>query len=187
MNPICTRLKNLRKDLNMSQVEFSKRLGVTNAHISKIEKGGTIPSDALIKLIAKEYEVNEEWLKSGIDPIYKFEILEKTEEKLITSTDTFNQLLRSDSYIIRGIAADLELSFSSITYVNELNDEQKKEYLYILKKMFEIIDTYSFDIKDTLCTGQFTIKEIKKYQFINFKSEINKCIDELENLLKNYK
>lgn len=50
MKEICIRIKELRKQLCMSQVEFAKNLGVTNAHISKIEKGGTVPSDALIKL-----------------------------------------------------------------------------------------------------------------------------------------
>ena len=41
MEEICIRIKELRKQLCMSQVEFAKNLGVTNAHISKIEKGGT--------------------------------------------------------------------------------------------------------------------------------------------------
>lgn len=62
MNDICIRIKELRNKTGMSQVEFAKRLGVTNAHISKIEKGGTVPSYALIKLIAKEYKVKEDWM-----------------------------------------------------------------------------------------------------------------------------
>ena len=74
MEEICIRIKELRKQLCMSQVEFAKNLGVTNAHISKIEKGGTVPSDALIKLISKEYQVNENWLKTGTEPIYIYEI-----------------------------------------------------------------------------------------------------------------
>ena len=65
MNDICIRIKELRNKTGMSQVEFAKRLGVTNAHISKIEKGGTVPSYALIKLIAKEYKVKEDWIIKG--------------------------------------------------------------------------------------------------------------------------
>jgi transcriptional regulator with XRE-family HTH domain len=70
LETISIRVKELRNRLGMSQVEFAKNLGVTNAHISKIEKGGTVPSDTLIKLIAKEYGVDEKWLKTGERPSF---------------------------------------------------------------------------------------------------------------------
>lgn len=70
MKAVCVRMRELRRRLGISQVEFAAALGVTNAHISKIEKGGTVPSDTLIRLISKEYLVNEAWLKAGEGPVF---------------------------------------------------------------------------------------------------------------------
>lgn len=59
------RMKQVRKTLGMNQMEFSRALGVTNAHISKLEKGGCRPSKLLITAICKEFGINKEWLEKG--------------------------------------------------------------------------------------------------------------------------
>lgn len=184
MEDICIRIKELRKQLCMSQVEFAKNLGVTNAHISKIEKGGTVPSDALIKLISKEYQVSEDWLKTGEEPIFIYEIMDKAEEQLISSTTTFNKLLSSNSYMLRGLAAELKFSFSSITDVTYLEEKQKVEYLTIVKKMFSLINQYNLIVKDYICSKQMVIDDVIDDHFGNYKIEIERCINEYEELLK---
>lgn len=184
MEEICIRIKELRKRLCMSQVEFAKNLGVTNAHISKIEKGGTVPSDALIKLISKEYQVNENWLKTGTEPIYIYEIMDKTEEQLINSTTTFNKLLSSDSYMLRGLAAELKFSFSSITDVSYLDEKQKVEYLSIVKNMFSLINQYNLLVKDHICSKQIIIDDIIDNHFNSYKTGMENCINEYKELLK---
>lgn len=184
MEAICIRIKELRNQLCMSQVEFAKNLGVTNAHISKIEKGGTVPSDALIKLISKEYQVNEHWLKTGIEPIFIYEITDKAEEQLIHSTTTFNRLLSSDSYMLRGLAAELKFSFSSITDVTCLEENHKLEYLTIVKNMFSLINQYNLVVKDHLCSKQMVIDDIMDNHFDNYKAGIEKCINEYKELMK---
>ena len=178
MEKISIRLKELRNQLQMSQVEFAKKLGVTNAHISKIEKGGTAPSDALIKLISKEYQVSEEWIKTGKEPMFIYEILEKTEEQLMNSTDTFNKLLSSDSYVVRGLAAELKFNFSGIANVNHLDEKQKIEYLTIVKKMLSLINQYNIMIKEQIYTKQILINEVKEKHFNNYKLDIEECINE---------
>ncbi len=185
MEAICIRVKELRKQLSMSQVEFAKNLGVTNAHISKIEKGGTVPSDALIKLISKEYQVNENWLKLGIEPIFIYELLDKTEEQLISSTTIFSKLLSSDSYILRSIAAELKLSFSDITNVTCLDENQKIAYLTIVKDMFSLINQYNSIIKEHICSNQMVIDKIMDNYFDNYKLGLEKCINEYKELIKN--
>lgn len=70
------RIKNVRKKNNMSQNEFAERLGVTRSVISNIELNRLAKPEqkaSLIKLISKEFNVNEEWLLNGtgemtIDP-----------------------------------------------------------------------------------------------------------------------
>lgn len=184
MDAIGIRIKELRKQLCMSQIEFARNLGVTNAHISKIEKGGTVPSDALIKLISKEYQVNENWLKTGIEPIFIYEIMDKAEEQLIDSTATFNKLLSSDSYMLRGLAAELNFFFSSITDVTYLEETHKVEYLTILKNMFSLINQYNLLVKDHICSKQMIIDDIVDNHFENYKIGIEKIIDEYKELMK---
>lgn len=93
MNTIAERLKAIRTDCGLNQIEFSKIIGVTNAHISRMEKGITVPSDSLTKLICKEFGVNEEWLKTGIEPMYMEDFETYTDEILSSSINLFNKLL----------------------------------------------------------------------------------------------
>ena len=60
------RIKEVRKKIGLSQEEFGKRLMVTKTSISKIEAGINNPSDQTIKLICSEFNVNEDWLRTGI-------------------------------------------------------------------------------------------------------------------------
>lgn len=184
MESICIRIKELRKHLCMSQVEFAKNLGVTNAHISKIEKGGTVPSEALIKLISKEYQVNENWLKTGVEPIFIYEIMDRAEEQIISASTLFNTLLSSDSYVLRELAAELKFSFSNITDVTCLDEKQKVEYLTIVKNMFSLINQYNLIVKDHICSKQMVIDDIMDNHFKNYKTEVEKCINEYKELVK---
>lgn len=66
------RLRKLRKALNMNQTNFGARVGLTTSAVSDIERGKvkTI-TESNIKLIAKEFDVNEEWLRSGDGEMFK--------------------------------------------------------------------------------------------------------------------
>ena len=56
------RLNLLRKTLNISQEEFGKRLGVTGASISRLEKGERNITEQMIKSICREFNVDYIWL-----------------------------------------------------------------------------------------------------------------------------
>ena len=60
-----TRIKTLRKELNMSQEEFGSHIKITRSSVSKIETGENSPSDQTVKLICDEFGVNEVWLRTG--------------------------------------------------------------------------------------------------------------------------
>lgn len=59
------RIKLLRKQLELSQEAFGARLEITKASVSRIESGINNPSDQTLKLICKEFNVNEDWLRTG--------------------------------------------------------------------------------------------------------------------------
>lgn len=59
------RLKKIRTLKKMSQEEFGKRLGVTKSTISNIENGRFNITDTMIKLVCSEFNINEDWLRTG--------------------------------------------------------------------------------------------------------------------------
>lgn len=64
------RIKELRKLLNLSQEEFGNRLGVTRGAITNIELNKTIPKPLFIDLICKTFNVNQDWILNGTEPIF---------------------------------------------------------------------------------------------------------------------
>ena len=61
------RLRQLRKQLNLSQTAFAKRIGVTYSTISLIESGKINLSESNLKLICMTFNVNMSWLRDGRD------------------------------------------------------------------------------------------------------------------------
>ena len=59
------RLRQLRKDLGMSQEEFGRRIGVSNTAISKLEKNERNLTEQTAKSICREVRVNYFWLTEG--------------------------------------------------------------------------------------------------------------------------
>lgn len=60
-----TRLKELRKYLNLSQDSFGEKVGVTGGSISLLEKGKRNITEQMIKSICREFNVDYIWLTTG--------------------------------------------------------------------------------------------------------------------------
>lgn len=65
MNRLNERLKKLRKTLDLTQQEFADRIGSKRNTIAKYETDTNVPSAAVISLICREFNVNENWLRTG--------------------------------------------------------------------------------------------------------------------------
>lgn len=59
------RIKLIRKNNNLSMEKFGEKIGLKKNSISQIESGINNPSEAAIKSICREFNVNENWLKTG--------------------------------------------------------------------------------------------------------------------------
>ena len=59
------RIKAIRNAVGKSQTDFAKELSVSRSAICKMESGENYPSEQTIKLICSEFNVNEEWLRTG--------------------------------------------------------------------------------------------------------------------------
>ena len=64
------RIKAIRKELELTQQEFADRMGISRAPIASCEIGRTEPAGSLISLICRTYNVNEEWLRTGIGEMF---------------------------------------------------------------------------------------------------------------------
>lgn len=59
------RLKELRKQLGLTQQEFAERLGIKRNAVTNYEVGRNEPADMVISLICREFNVSERWLRTG--------------------------------------------------------------------------------------------------------------------------
>ena len=64
------RIKRIRKDAGLTQEQFAKRLGVKRNTVATYEMGRSTPIDAAITSICREFNVNEDWLRNGTEPMY---------------------------------------------------------------------------------------------------------------------
>lgn len=64
------RIKLIRKEKKLTQVEFGDVIGVKGNTVTNYETGLRNPTDAVIKSICREFNVSEEWLKTGEGEIF---------------------------------------------------------------------------------------------------------------------
>ena len=64
------RIKELRESLGMTQQKFADELHVNRNNIAGYETDTRKPSEAVISLICKQFNVNEEWLRNGTGEMY---------------------------------------------------------------------------------------------------------------------
>lgn len=64
------RIKELRKSLGLTQEKFAKRIGIKRNTLANYEVGRNEPIDGIIFSMCKEFNVNEEWLRTGNGEMY---------------------------------------------------------------------------------------------------------------------
>lgn len=65
------RIRQLRKELGLNQTDFGERIGVKQGSVAGYESGARTPIDAVITSICREFDVNEDWLRTGEGEIFK--------------------------------------------------------------------------------------------------------------------
>lgn len=94
------RLKNIRKALKLSQSEFGEVIGIQKSAVSKLERGETSLTNANIKTICREFDVNENWLRTGEGDMF----VERTRDEQIASFVGSLQANADDSFKKRFIS-----------------------------------------------------------------------------------
>lgn len=65
MSNLNDRIKGVRTSLQLTQEDFGKRIGSARNTIANYETGNRNPSNAVIIAICREFNVNEDWLRTG--------------------------------------------------------------------------------------------------------------------------
>ena len=65
------RVKELRKALGLSGEKFGEKIGLKRNSLSQIETGKNNLSEQNILAICREFNVNEEWLRTGTGEMFK--------------------------------------------------------------------------------------------------------------------
>ncbi len=94
------RIKKIRKELDLTQQEFADRIGVKRGGIANYEIGRNEPTDSVISLICREFNVNEDWLRTGEGEMFikltrDEEMAKLTKQLLNEEEDSFKNRLIS--------------------------------------------------------------------------------------------
>jgi len=85
---ISKRIKELRRSLKLSQVEFANAIYISNGYIAELECAHRKVNNRIIHLISLNFGVNEKWLKTGDGDMF----LQTPGEKIKRMTSLFNEL-----------------------------------------------------------------------------------------------
>lgn len=95
MNEIGYRIKCIRKQNNLNQSEFVKKIGISQGNLSEIEMGNSNPSAETLLSIKRNYIVNLNWLLIG-DGFEEGEVYADTNEKVLL--EGYRDLKESDKF-----------------------------------------------------------------------------------------
>ena len=77
------RIKQVRKTLKLSQVEFAKAICISNGYIAELENNHRRVNNRIIHLISLTFGVNETWLKNGQGDMF-YNTAEDKQRRLIS-------------------------------------------------------------------------------------------------------
>ena len=111
------RVKALRKSLNLTQIEFGKKIAIAQGYLTNIENGYREVTDKIIKLICLEFNVNEDYLRNGTLPMFNQD-----------------EVFSLDKYAKERSASDIDIEILKI-YLN-LDKDVRKKIVSDFKKIF---------------------------------------------------
>lgn len=99
MEQLSERIRELIRVRRKKKAEFARALNVSQAFVSQMCSGERMPSDRTIADICREFDVSEEWLRNGTDPMF----VEKTRDEELAKF--FGHVLARDDFKQRLLAA----------------------------------------------------------------------------------
>jgi transcriptional regulator with XRE-family HTH domain len=190
MTEIKDRIKLLRINLKLRQQDMAAVLMIPFTAISKYEQGKIKPSSEILAKMAKIYNVNLNWLLTGVGSMFA-----KTE--LVSATGTFGlphlRLIKTNSNIIVENFAETEVSDNDIENLSLSNTLMSDEPLIKLAKKIKKPLTIEYfengtktDVKifhpDGSIKPSLSVVESENIYIQKLKQKIEKLSDSKEKL-----
>jgi transcriptional regulator with XRE-family HTH domain len=104
--PINERIKEARRVLKLSQINFAKTIYISNGYLAEIELGNRRVNDRLIQLITTSFGINKHWLVTGEGPMF----MTTPDQKLNRITSLFKELSpKFQDYVLKQMDQLIEL------------------------------------------------------------------------------
>ncbi|MGF7046220.1 transcriptional regulator with XRE-family HTH domain [Paenibacillus sp. DS2015] len=84
MPPIGAKVKGIRKQLEMNQIEFSKAINISQGNLSEIEQGNSKPSSETLMALRNNFGVDLNWLLQFEEESEENSIFDSGEVKLLS-------------------------------------------------------------------------------------------------------
>ena len=65
------RVRKIRRQMDLTQQDFGKRIGIKSNSVSLIESGGRNASDQVVLAICREFDISEDWLRTGAGEMFE--------------------------------------------------------------------------------------------------------------------
>lgn len=123
------RLKKLRKELDLTQQAFANKIGMKQNTIAQYEMGRTTPSDAIVFSICREFNVNENWLRTGEGEMFE----QMTEQQKILKYTAL--LLNDKDSVVANAIQTLIVTYEQLDDTSKATLEKiAMQYIENLKK-----------------------------------------------------
>ena len=154
MKTIGERIRHIRKYNGLIQKQFGELVGISDAHVSKIESGKDNPSYTLVLVISSKFMIEREWILSGegIKQINSINSQHEDEDsylenlnvifkRMFESTDSiikkqqFNQILLTTLNILLSDRFANKIAFDESSRYEYLSN-----YLDVISKLFDLVN-----------------------------------------------
>ena len=144
------RLKIIRLKLKLTQEDMGTKIGVTNATISRLEKGVNNFTERMITSICREFNVNEEWLRHGTGEMF-IQNINKNQGGTLMDNELLN--------ILKSIQTKIDSIENKVTSIEERMDKGFNDLSHRMDEISQGIgNTISFELSDELSSQ---LKELK--------------------------
>ena len=117
------RIKQLRKELGMTQAKFGERVGIKQPSLAAIESGENTPSDQTVAFICREFRVNEEWLRTGAGEMF----IPSPETVVDKLAEDYRLCPEAKAMVAQFITLDPEAQLAVFKYMCAVVDEIREQ------------------------------------------------------------
>ena len=123
------RVKEVRKALGLTLEKFGERVGMKKSGLSQVENGSNSVSNQLFSAIVREFNVNEQWLRTGEGEMFAAASTHDQVEHIVQQALKGNDDFRIQVFTALGEMTDAEWDLvRNFVRKIKLEDEPKSTY-----------------------------------------------------------